>query len=135
MNQNRPLLITDAAINLLIGGLLLFFPRGIVAALGLPGANEVFYPSILGAVLVGIGVALLVDCFGDKKGVRGLGLAGAVSINLCGGIVLAAWLCFGSLDLPTRGFVILWCLVLLLVGISALEVTAQARYCHHRSEE
>lgn len=57
------------------------------------------YPSILGAVLVGIGVALLIQ----NKSESGLSLAGAVAINLCGGIVLAFWLSFGFLALPTRG--------------------------------
>ncbi len=42
-----------------------------------------------------------------------------------GGVVLAAWLLFGSLALPMRGNVILWALVVVLVGISTLEPFAR----------
>jgi hypothetical protein len=39
--------------------------------------------------------------------------------------MLAGWLAFGSLDLPLRGAVILWALVLVLLGISTIELVAQ----------
>lgn len=118
----KTLLIADAIINLALGILLVIFPRHLVAALGIPGAEVAFYPGILGAVLVGIGIALIIERI---RGSSGLGLAGAVTINLCGGLVLAAWLLFGSLDLPVRGLVFLWALVAVLVGISTLELVAQ----------
>ena len=57
----------------------------------------------------------------------GLGLGGAVSINLCGGAVLAAWLMGGSLSLTTIGQVTLWSLVVFLVGLSALELSSHVR--------
>jgi hypothetical protein len=41
--------------------------------------------------------------------------------------VLAAWLLIGSLDIPLRGQVLLWALVVILVGISSLEMLAMAR--------
>ena len=50
------LLVVDATINLLLGLLLVAFPAGLVEALGIPQAEPAFYPSILGAVLIGIGV-------------------------------------------------------------------------------
>ena len=131
-------LIIDALINFILGILLLLvipFP-GITQFLGVPEVSQAFYPSIMGAVFIGIGFALLIEAFRkNPQGLVGLGLGGAVAINLCGGIVLAAWLCFGSLDLPTRGFVILWGLVLLLVGISSLEAIAQAGYRRRQPEE
>jgi hypothetical protein len=118
------LLVIDAVINLLLGALLLWFPDWLVAALGVPPAGSRFYPGILGAVLVGIGIALLVEW--SRRGDRmvGLGLGGAISINLTGGVVLAVWLLFGRLDLPLRGWVFLWALVLLLVGLSTCELAA-----------
>ena len=61
------------------------------------------------------------------RGSSGLGLAGAVSINLCGGIVLAAWLVFGSLALPLRGQILLWALVVLLLSLSTFEIISQSR--------
>ena len=118
------LLTVDAIINLVLGALLLVFPSGLVAALGIPESRPAFYPSLLGSVLVGIGIALLIE---RLQGTAGLGLEGAVSINLCGGAVLAGWLLFGSLSLPTRGQVFLWALVVVLVGVSALELVALVR--------
>lgn len=115
------LLIVDAAIDLLLGSLLLVFPKNLVAFLGIPGAENAFYPAILGAVLFGIGIALLVE---HLQGAGGLGLLGAVSINMSGGLVLAGWLLFGHLALPPRGLVILWVLVFFLVGISSFELIA-----------
>ena len=118
------LLTADAIINLLLGLLLIAFPADLVEALGIPQAESAFYPNILGAVLFGIGVALFVE---RVRGESGLGLLGAISINMCGGLVLAGWLLFGALSLPTRGQVVLWVLVLILVGISGLELATQLR--------
>lgn len=122
MKLERILLLIDAAINLVLGAGLIISPRGVVAALGAPVAAAAFYPSILGAVFFGIGIALLI---GRARG--GLGLAGAVAINLCGGSILGLWLVFGDLWLPGRGLVFLWGLVAVLLGISALELLASRR--------
>jgi len=120
MNRST-LLKTDAAINLILGILLMAFPAGLVKALGIPLADLSFYPTILGGVLFGIGLALLVECYRKSSRFVGLGLGGAIAINLCGGFVLAAWLLSDKLSLPLRGTILLWFLVLLLVGISLLE--------------
>ena len=116
------LLLVDALINLALGVLLLVFTEDLVHFFGVPPTGQHFYPNILGAVLFGIGLALLIECFRKPQGLIGLGLGGAVAINLCGGLVLAAWLIFGGLDLPLRGLVFLWVLVFVLVGISTLEL-------------
>ena len=121
------LLKTDAAINLILGILLIAFPLRLVKALGLPIVYPTFYPSILGGVLFGIGLALLIECYRKSNGLTGLGLAGAIAINLCGGFILAVWLLFGNLNLPMRGQIFLWCLVLLLVGLSLVEGLAQIK--------
>lgn len=126
--MNSSILLTiDAAINLALGVLLIIFPKTLVSVLGIPNSDSAFYPSILGAVLFGIGIALLLERF---RGSDGLGLFGAISINLSGGVVLAVWLLSGRLALPLRGLVILWALVLILVGISGFELLAQVS---HRS--
>ncbi|MCP4203153.1 MAG: hypothetical protein GY769_14620 [bacterium] len=59
--SSSSLLSCDAAINLVLGALLLAFPASVVSALGIPAAEVAFYPSILGAVLFGIGIALLIE--------------------------------------------------------------------------
>lgn len=118
-----PILLADSGINFVLGILLLLFPRPLVEALGIPGAENRFYPNILGAVLFGIGIALLVEWRRKREGTTGLGLAGAIAINLCGAIVLATWLLFGSLEIPLRGHVVLWVLAIVLIGISTAEAT------------
>ena len=117
------LLLIDALINLGLGVLLLFFPDRLVEALGIQTAEHAFYPSILGAVLFGIGIALLIQLRNNN----GLGLLGAVAINLCGGLVLAFWLLFGSLSLPPHGLLVLWFLVAVLVGISTVELISYGK--------
>ena len=57
----------------------------------------------------------------------GLGLGGAIAINMCGGIVLAAWLLSGSLEMPLRGYIVLWTLAAVLVAISAMELIVRIR--------
>jgi hypothetical protein len=124
----RTILLTiDAVINLALGALLLVFPRPVISFLGLPPARLAFYPSILGAVLFGIGIALIVERNNQGHAGRGLGLIGAVAINLCGGIALVAWLLFGGLGLPVRGAAVLWVLAVLLVGLSCIELVGELR--------
>lgn len=119
--RTRRVLIVDAMINLILGIILLFFPLKVMGFLGLPVDVNVFYPSILGAVLIGIGMALLVEVFRRTATTAGLGLEGAMAINICGGIVLTGWLLSGKLSIPLRGEVLLWGLVIVLVGISGAE--------------
>ena len=125
------LLIIDGIINLVLGILLLLaipFSSEITRFLGVPVITEAFYPSIMGAVFVGIAIALFIEAKReDRHGLTGLGLGGAVAINLCGGIVLMGWLVFGSLHLPLRGAIFLWVLALTLVAISMLELLGHAR--------
>ena len=123
MQSRRDLLLAvDGTVNLALGAALVAFPRGLVRALGVPAVESAFYPSILGGVLLGIGVALFLERGRGRSGAAGLGLAGAVAINLCGGVVLGGWLLLGGLHLPLRGRVFLWALVALLVGLSVVEL-------------
>ncbi len=123
---HKNLLALDGMVNILLGLFLLFFPAGLVNFLGLPQEINYFYASILGAVLFGIGIALFQERSRREKGSAGLGLAGAVIINLCGSLVLVGWLLFGGLDTPVRGIVILWIVALLVLGIGLLEIFSGA---------
>ena len=116
---SKTLLIIDSAVNLILGVLLMLFPIGIIGFLGLPETSTNFYPGILGAVLFGIGLALLSELVGYSKGFRGLGPGGAILINLVGSVVLICWLLFGSLSIPLKGQIILWAvgIVVFLIGI------------------
>lgn len=124
--KHRALLALDAFVNLFLGVLLLLFPAGMLELLGLPPTDTFFYATILGAVILGIGVALGVELWGAPRGVRGLGLGGAIAINLCGAGVLLLWLLFGGLDLPLRGRVTLWVVALTVLGIGIAEIVTRS---------
>ncbi len=97
-------------------------------ALGLPWTGRGLYPTILGGVLVGIGVALLLESRDRGGGLVGLGLGGAVAINLSAGLAIGAWLLFSGADgVSGGGRVVLWLLVLFLVGLSSAEIVAYRR--------
>jgi peptidoglycan/LPS O-acetylase OafA/YrhL len=124
---HSPLLLVDAAINLVLGVALALAPSWLASRLGLPDFGSGFYVSILGAVLFGIGVALCAEWRRRDRGLVGLGLGGAIAINVCGGLCLAGWLLFGSLGIPSRGRVVLWSLTAILLIISAFEWHAHCR--------
>jgi riboflavin transporter FmnP len=123
--KESALLIIDAIVNLLLGFALVFFPVDLVRLLDLPASESSFYPSILGAVLFGIGLALLVERFRNIFKMNGLGIGGAIAINICGAGVLVIWLLSNSLNTTLRGFVVLWIVALLVLGISVLELIYQ----------
>ncbi|NOQ97274.1 MAG: hypothetical protein GQ561_03840, partial [Calditrichae bacterium] len=113
MDKNRRFLIfLDGIINLLIGLILLLFPWGMGNWLGLPVSNTFFYPTLLGSVIFGIGLALMLEWKGASEKYRGLGLGGAIMINFIGGGVLLLWLLLVPLQLPMRGMIILWIVAL-----------------------
>lgn len=118
------LLLIDGIVNLLLGILLLLYPAGLADTLGLPPFSTAFYPTMLGAVLFGIGIALLIERYRAREGVTGLGIAGAIAINLCGGGVLLVWLLAGDLRIPLRGQIILWAVAILVLLIGILEAAS-----------
>ena len=121
------ILSVDAALNLTLGGLLVVFPRGVMQLLGVPIPDSPFYASILGAVLLGIGLALILEIRRSEATGVGLGAVGAIAINLCAASVLLLWLVFGKLRLPVRGSVLLWSIAVVVVVLSALELLALRR--------
>lgn len=128
--MDRIVLIVDAIVNFSLGLLLIVFPREAVSTLGVPPSSTNFYPNVLGAIFIGITIALLMAAYGGES-LRnaGLGLVGAVSINLCGGIVVAFWLIFGGLNIPTRGAIFLWAVVVVLIILSIVELV---HFSHER---
>jgi hypothetical protein len=118
----KRLLFIDAVINLLLGSLLLLYPLGIADWLGVPVAASAFYPTILGGVLIGIGLALLIEARGGMRGARGLGMAGAIAINLCGAGVLAVWLVAMPPAIPLRGMILLGAIAVAVLGLALIEL-------------
>ena len=121
MNKVSTTLMIDAIVNYALGILCILYPF-VAETIGVPIAESSFYPSILGAVLFGIGIALTIECYRKRGGMVGLGLGGAVAINLSGGFVLMLWLIFGDFNIPLRGYFFLWSLATILVGISLIEL-------------
>jgi hypothetical protein len=119
------LLRVEGVVNLVFGVVLMAFPSRLFEPLGVPSSEERFYPTVLGAVLFGIGVALLIESNRLPGGIIGLGLGGAIAINLAAASVLFVWLIWGDLDIPTRGRVLLGLLSAGLVAISSFELWAR----------
>lgn len=120
------LLLVDAVANLILGAILLSSPAGTLAALGMPRADASFYTTLLGAIILGIGAALLIELLGARSRIRGLGLGGAIAINLCGGGALLVWLIILPFALPLRGRVILWIVDIAVIGIAAAELISRS---------
>ena len=124
--KNEILLMIDGIINLALGIFLLLFPFGISEILGVPESNLNFYPSILGGVIFGIGIALLVERYGFKNNIRGLGLGGPIAINICGALVLLFWLVIDPFNIPLRGYIILWSIAVIVLFVGILEIIAKS---------
>ena len=125
--MRKEFLTVDGVVNLVLGVFLLWYPDSVIDSLGLPNEGRPFFANILGAVLFGVGLALLIESWRPPLRITGLGLGGAIAINLCGGAVLAAWLLTGMADLTPFGQVALWALVVALVGLSAVELYIHLR--------
>jgi len=123
--KHKIFLLVDGIINLILGILLLLFPFGIAEILGVPLPESNFYPTILGGVIFGIGIALLIEGYGETRGVRGLGLGGAIAINFCGAGILMLWLIFEPLNLSLRGRIVLWVVAISVFGLGTLEALAK----------
>ena len=115
------LLIIDAVINLLLGVGLLLAPLGTVSLLGLPDTGSYFYSTILGAVLVGIAIALVLS----SRSMAGLGLSGAIAINICGATAVIVWLITSPGVLSPLGSGVLWLVALIVLGIGVAELVSK----------
>ena len=123
-------LLQIGVVGSVVAALCCFTPVLVVlfGALGLPWTGRGLYATILGGVLVGIGIALLLESRARVGGLVGLGLGGAVVINLTAGLAIAAWLLFSGADeVSSGGRIVLWLLVLFLVGLSTAEIVAHRR--------
>lgn len=117
------LLEIDGYGNVLLGLPLVLFPGGVSRFLGIAAESSTVYPLVAGALLIGIGIALLVERY--KPAWKGLGLGGAIAINLTFGVALAVWLLADNECLSARGVMVLWILVAILVGIGCVEIVSK----------
>jgi len=126
MKAKNLLLVVDGIINLALGILMVFFPNQMIQAFDLPKADNNFYINILGAVLFGIGIALLLERFSNQLHMSGLGIAGAIAINIFGSGTLIAWLLFGNLNLSLGGSILLWNIAAIVLGVAIIEIFSRS---------
>lgn len=120
-------LLIDAIISLVLGVALVASPKPFVDLLGIPSTQAMIYPSILGAVVIGIAIALFIEWRRKPNELVGLGVGGAIAIDLCAALSLAAWLLFGGLNLPVRGRLLFWSIVVVLIAVSGLGLLSRGK--------
>jgi O-antigen/teichoic acid export membrane protein len=123
--EDKILLVIDSTVNIVIGIILLCFPLGIGDYLELPKSDNNLYPTILGAIILGIGIALFIEYKYFEKGKRGLGIEGAIIINIIASSALMIFLVFGNLNISLLGTVILWFVGILVFVIGLVEYFRQ----------
>jgi hypothetical protein len=69
---------------------------------------------------------MLIDVYGQPRGIRGLGIAGATAINFCGAGVLILWLIFAPKSLPLRGYIVLWAIAIFVLAIGFVELISKS---------
>jgi hypothetical protein len=114
----RDLLWLEMLLKAISGGLLLLFPRTLARLLGLPPVAETFWPRLLGAMLLGLAAATLLEVRLDAR--NGLGLAGHVVINLGMALTLFGLLIMAKAAPARRGRI--------LVGVFAAALTVLALF-------
>ena len=92
----------------------------VIKVLGLPGSEHRFWPRLLGAVLIGLAAATLIE--GWLPGSRGLSLAGCIAINLTSAAMMAISLITGTPRPPARGRYLLWLVIAILALLSLVEI-------------
>jgi hypothetical protein len=109
----------EVALKLGSGVILGLFSINSPRLFGLPPSAGAFWPRLLAAVLVGIGLATVLQATITPG--RGLGLAGLMAINLVAAAVVTGQLVMGGIT-TRRGKATLWALVATLTGISLVEL-------------
>jgi hypothetical protein len=118
----QQLLWIETLLKLSGGVTLALFPFTTARLLGLPVSAAGLWPRLLGAVLIGLAGAAFIE--GSTPGSRGLGLAGAVLINLVSAAMLIVLLMLERAAATMRGRGALWALAIGLVILSLFEIGA-----------
>ena len=120
--MQQQLLWIEIVVKLAGGLALLTMPRVQARLLGLPVAEDPFWPRLAGALLTGLALATAVESQWTPG--KGLGLAGSAAINLMAAAVLGALLILGRAGAVRRGRVLLGLVAggLLLLGL--IEIVA-----------
>ncbi len=107
-----------------IGIILLLAPITLARIAGLPHGNTSLWPRLFGATLVGIAAAFAVEGYNQINEpliAKGIGLAGAVVINLTAILALLSVLIFKGVS-SKRAYALIWVSILVLLGLMLFEI-------------
>ena len=107
-----------------VGLVMLLMPVSAARLAGLPHTSSTFWPRLFGAALIGIAGAFAVEGYHQAGGAiaaKGLGLGGAVIINLTTLLALFGTLIFAAVA-TWRGRLLVWLLILLLLFLTVIEI-------------
>lgn len=121
--STRALIAIDALVNFGLGLAFLALPTRFFQDLGLPVPGTRLYTAILGAVLIGIAIALILWL----RSHQGLGPSGAIAINLLGSLAALVWLATRSGQTTGRGTFLVASAAGLVLLLAVLELTAGVR--------
>ena len=116
--MSEQLLWIEACLKLAGGLALTVAPRTLARLLGLPSADQPFWPRLLGALLIGLAAASLLEA--RMQG--GLGLAGSIAVNLAGAAMIGALLILGRAGNTRRGRLLLWLIAGALIVLGLVEI-------------
>ncbi len=106
--------------KLAVGIPLLLMPRVLARVLGLPPAESPFWPRLIGGLLIGLATAALIEV--RFKSSIGLGLAGAVSMNVAAAATIGSLLIMGQGGPTRRGRFALWLVAAVLMIQALVEI-------------
>ena len=113
------ILILDALIKFMWGMGLVLSSGRLFATVGLPSGEPRFYVRLLGSLLIGIGLALMVEAM--PTGWRGLGAGGAAVVNFVAAVILAVLLIGRPGGTNAMGRRLLWIMAGSTLAFGALE--------------
>lgn len=116
----QQLLWLETLLKIGSGLALAIVPGVLIKVLGLPSAASLFWPRLLGAMLIGCGCAAYIE--GAWEGSKGLGLAGLVFINLLSAAALALASMLGGGAPSRRGTFAVWSAAVLLFVMALIEI-------------
>lgn len=116
----QQLLWSEVILKGVAGIVLALLPGYASAITGLPNSTGGFWPRMVGALLLGIAGALLLQ--GTFPNIRTITPAGLIALNLAGAGMLVTLLVLGKASLTRRGRIALWALTAALALLSLIEI-------------
>jgi len=117
----QQLLWTEVLLKGSVGLMLALIPGSVARLLGMPASGSGFWPRLVGALLIGIAGALLLQ--GSFPNVRTIAPAGLIAINLVGAAMLVALLVLKRASQTRRGTILLWLIAGCLALLSLVEIS------------